>query len=455
MKNDFRDVYQRALSHLHSAFAKEMDFYNAAIKSFSTFEIRYLDDIATARELWKQAAQVKGNGSNVSLWAAYLEFEKSFGDSQNLHKVCTMCVNSISEPDQAESVFQLCISSLLEMAVNPRVLTEFQNRIRVRRQHLSALAIPTDSDKAKKRPQEAATTKPPSKKLKTEPTAKKVGEQQITTAKTSLDHGEYVAHDPTKNSFTAFVSNLDFSITENQLEHRFQKIGPLNSIRMVRDYKGRSKGFAYVEFQKEEDCKTALQSLDRVPVEEFDTHLPSSAKVLALHQRPMFVSECNPNKARDGSKSFKFAAAGVERNKLFVKGLDKKVSESQVEAYFALFGNLRSVRLVTFRNGISKGIAYVEFEDANSASKALVATDGKEFEGKQLQVALSNPPQKTAAQVVAAPSNNKRPENRSARNQLGFLPRVLNRNGPTAHLDNDAENKTEKSNADFRKMFLN
>jgi RNA recognition motif-containing protein len=43
------------------------------------------------------------------------------------------------------------------------------------------------------------------------------------------------------------------------------------------------------------------------------------------------------------------------------------MSEEEVEKIFSPHGKLKSVRLVTFRNGHSKGLAYVEYEDEVSS----------------------------------------------------------------------------------------
>jgi RNA recognition motif-containing protein len=66
----------------------------------------------------------------------------------------------------------------------------------------------------------------------------------------------------------------------------------------------------------------------------------------------------------------------LEKNKLFVKDLSKDTSREHLEEIFGKFGPLKEVRLITFRNGHSKGLAFVEFSDEVSAAKALIKTDG-------------------------------------------------------------------------------
>jgi RNA recognition motif-containing protein len=50
--------------------------------------------------------------------------------------------------------------------------------------------------------------------------------------------------------------------------------------------------------------------------------------------------------------------------------------------------------VVTYRNGKSKGLAYVEFEDEQSASNALMQTDNMLIGEHQISVAISNPPKR-------------------------------------------------------------
>ena len=78
-------------------------------------------------------------------------------------------------------------------------------------------------------------------------------------------------------------------------------------------------------------------------------------------------------------KNFQLKFAGLEKNKLFVKDLNKETSRDHLEELFTKFGPLKEVRLITLRNGHSKGMAYVEYVDEVSAARALVQTDGEYY----------------------------------------------------------------------------
>jgi len=60
-----------------------------------------------------------------------------------------------------------------------------------------------------------------------------------------------------------FVSNLDFEIENQQLEEMFTAIGPSISVVIAKDRETkRSKGFAFVEMERDEDAQAAIDKLN-------------------------------------------------------------------------------------------------------------------------------------------------------------------------------------------------
>lgn len=76
-----------------------------------------------------------------------------------------------------------------------------------------------------------------------------------------------------------------------------------------------------------------------------------------------------------GKQLDKIYILGLEKNKLFIKNLSRDTTKEHLEKLFSQYGELKEVRLITFRNGHSKGLAYVEFLDEASAAKGLVKLD--------------------------------------------------------------------------------
>lgn len=165
---------------------------------------------------------------------------------------------------------------------------------------------------------------------------------------------------------TVFVSNLDFSVDDEKLREVFSQFGSVVDVRLVRNYKGLSKGFGYIEFADMESTRKAVKN-DRMKIGE----------------RPCFISEVNKR------VGFKFKS-DVEKNKLFVSNLESEVTSDQLRNIFLKYGDLKDVRIVTYRNGHSKGCAYVEFTDEIGAANGLKA-DGLLLGNKNVKVEISNP----------------------------------------------------------------
>jgi len=60
-----------------------------------------------------------------------------------------------------------------------------------------------------------------------------------------------------------FVGNLSFDLTQDQFKDIFAAYGAVVSANIVMDkFSGRSKGFGFVEFEKEEDAMKAMAELN-------------------------------------------------------------------------------------------------------------------------------------------------------------------------------------------------
>ncbi|CAH1802142.1 unnamed protein product [Owenia fusiformis] len=265
-----------------------------------------------------------------------------------------------------------------------------------------------------------------------EPAAKKLKEDTHESSSTKAeDPGKNnAAHDPSDHNkdLTVFVSNLGYDITVDKIREKFTQVGDLSDIRLVKDYKGRSKGFCYVEFKQFASVAEALK-LDRQPIDG----------------RPMFVSPFQ----KDNRNKLKFDT-GLERNKLFVKNLPNTTTKEALENIFKQHGILKEVRLVTYRNGASKGMAYIEYEDQADASTAMLKTDGLEIGDKTISVAISNPPPRKMPMKdrTFAPSlggGKKQMEDRKARTQVSFMPRSVHK--PSSTVTSKSSSVTSQSSS--------
>lgn len=65
-----------------------------------------------------------------------------------------------------------------------------------------------------------------------------------------------------------YVGNLAFSTEERTLEGLFGEVGPVTSVRLMRDKAtGQSRGFAFVEMESEEGARAAIEKFNEAEVE--------------------------------------------------------------------------------------------------------------------------------------------------------------------------------------------
>ena len=247
---------------------------------------------------------------------------------------------------------------------------------------------------------------------------------------------------------TIFVSNLDFGVEESQIRE-FLSSSPVNvvEVRLIKTPAGKSKGFAYVELHSVDQVEILLKR-DRDPI----------------HGRPVFISKCKSEKNQGQGHEFKYKV-GLEKNKVFVKGLPLSMTKEELESVFSQYGKLKEVRMVTYRIGHSKGIAFIEYEEESSASKAVVKADEMKIGNKVISVAISNPPARKGDKPVDNPTKSLGSKETSGgprgrgRSQVALLPRSVKVSAASASKNGNQNgaSKTEtapKSNDEFRNMML-
>uniref|UniRef100_A0A8R1I4Z5 RRM domain-containing protein n=1 Tax=Caenorhabditis japonica TaxID=281687 RepID=A0A8R1I4Z5_CAEJA len=177
----------------------------------------------------------------------------------------------------------------------------------------------------------------------------------------------------TEDARTVFVSNLEFTTTEDDIKAVLEGVVEVRLARKAHTDQSH-RGFAYVVLATEELARRALGN-DRVMVKG----------------RPMFISINDPQK-RVG---FKYAAA-LEKSKVFVRNVHFQATDDELVELFSQFGSISSVRRVTHRDGKPKGVAYVDFKTEEDAQKCVTTPEKLMLRERELAVALSDPPRKEA-----------------------------------------------------------
>lgn len=394
------------------------------------FEARVLarkNRMEAARKVWGEIFKKTGR-NQVNFWLEFAGLEKQFGDSKNLRLLYQKALNSCK--DWQENISEEWLMFEREIGSLPDVLKCLEAVAKVKK---PVCETNLKSDKMK-RVREDDQTNSSSKRLKK--TAKKPEtELQLDQKPSNVNN----TVDPEKS---VFVSNLPYSCTEEDLKETFP-----NSTQIIKPPSKKFKPccYAYVTFSTPEEAATAL-ARDREP----------------FKGRPIFISECKPEKSQ--RSKFKYSLES-EKNKLFVRGLPFVTNQEAVTNIFKPYGAI-NVRLVTKKNGQSKGCAYVDFADAETAEEAIKHTNGLKVGEHTITVAVSAPPpkQENKDEFVRP----KEPPIRNSRSKLsvGLIPRGVqlkqlakteasaNDSSKTEVSANDSS-KTSKSNEDFRKMLLN
>lgn len=65
-----------------------------------------------------------------------------------------------------------------------------------------------------------------------------------------------------------YVGNLEYSVTEKDLEELFAEIGPVAYSKVIMSPEGKSKGFGFVEMETEEQAKEATEKFNQSSYKE-------------------------------------------------------------------------------------------------------------------------------------------------------------------------------------------
>lgn len=175
-----------------------------------------------------------------------------------------------------------------------------------------------------------------------------------------------------ESTCTAFLNNLPFQLSDDDIKAAFPAQSDILSIRIVRGDNGSCKGFAYVEFTSEEAFAAATEAFKENPF---------------IRGRKVQYSKADPTKdrRRDEENLKKIGGSGGKAHKftVFLKNLGYKVRESELMDFFA-DTLIESIVIAKDEKGMPKGFGFVSFRDHESLKTALAkgkgTIRGKEFE---------------------------------------------------------------------------
>jgi len=159
----------------------------------------------------------------------------------------------------------------------------------------------------------------------------------------------------------------------------FEKFGPVTSAVIMRDEKGESKGFGFVNFDDHEHAAKAVEGLNDTEVEGSRIYVGKAQKKGEREKelKDMF------NKLQNERQS-KFQV------NLYVKNLDESVDDEKLRQEFAQCGTITSAKvMMDDKTGVSKGFGFVCYNTPEEATKAVTELNNKNLNGKPIYVALA------------------------------------------------------------------
>jgi len=195
-------------------------------------------------------------------------------------------------------------------------------------------------------------------------------------------------------SFTVYIGGLSYSTEVEKLESFLadNSVNP-SSVRIIsRD--GESKGFGYADFDNREDSEKCIANING----------------LELDGRTIRCNEADAKPSGGGGRGgFRGGRGGRGRGRggggfggqreqfdnetptklLMVRNLSWGTDN---DALYGLFPDSNDARVCRFSDtGKSRGFAFVEFNDVETATKAREDHNGKEVDGRELQIIFAEP----------------------------------------------------------------
>ncbi|CAH2986445.1 unnamed protein product [Chilo suppressalis] len=151
------------------------------------------------------------------------------------------------------------------------------------------------------------------------------------------------------------VNYLPQSMTEKDLYAMFMTIGPIESCRVMKDFKtGYSYGFGFVNFTREEDATRAIETFNGYQ----------------LRNKRLKVSYARPS------------GDDIKDTNLYVTNLPRAITEEQLETIFGKYGRIVQKHILRDKgSGAPRGVAFVRFDKREEAQEAIAALNNVIPEG--------------------------------------------------------------------------
>ncbi|PSS19003.1 Squamous cell carcinoma antigen recognized by T-cells 3 like [Actinidia chinensis var. chinensis] len=280
-----RETFQRASDYL-SPHLKDMDGLLRIHSYWAQLELSLGKDLVAARGVWESLLKI--SGSMLDAWQGYIAMEIQMGNINEARSLYRRCYSKRFSGTGSEDICHAWLRFEKEFGT----LEDFDHAVqkvtpRLENLHLFRLQQESINNGVATNQRESSSKKISREKRKQgsniadeQPTAKrrkdtapnkmkghgedkvqeknslernKIENFQIHDGKGSNAHGKY------NDQCTAFISNLGFQATYNDIHRFFSDVGGIVAIRILKDkYTGKSRGLAYVDFSDDAHLAAAV-----------------------------------------------------------------------------------------------------------------------------------------------------------------------------------------------------
>ncbi|XP_049436200.1 embryonic polyadenylate-binding protein A-like isoform X2 [Epinephelus fuscoguttatus] len=175
-----------------------------------------------------------------------------------------------------------------------------------------------------------------------------------------------------------YIKNFGEDYTDEKLKELFSAFGRTLSVRVMKDERGRSRGFGFVNYANHEDAQKAVNEMNGKEI---------NGKII-------YAGRAQKRLERQGELKRKFDQIKQDRIQryqgvnLYVKNLDDSIDDERLRKEFAPYGTITSAKVMT-DGSQSKGFGFVCFSSPEEATKAVTEMNGRIVATKPLYVALA------------------------------------------------------------------
>jgi len=193
-----------------------------------------------------------------------------------------------------------------------------------------------------------------------------------------------------ESKFTnVYVKNLAEDVDDEGLKKISEEFGEVLSAVIMRDDKGKSKGFGFINFADADGANKAVEGMIGKEV----------------NGKSLYAGRAQKKAEREAMLKAKFDEVRQERvaryqgMNLYVKNLHDDVTDDQLREEFTPFGTITSAKVMSDEKGKSRGFGFVCYTSHEEATRAVTEMNGKMVKSKPLYVALAQRKEVRRAQL--------------------------------------------------------